>query len=206
MKKKKPFVFDKSTGTISGVTPKYKTYFSKATSVTFPNQIEGVNVEVITGDKASLVNVFGANNNTIQTIRLPRNLKTIKYAAFAKCHELTSITIRKSVTTIGYAAFYSCRKLISVAMSNSVTTIEQQTFRNCRSLTSITIPKSLTTIGKNAFTSCTNLSVTLKQTDPTQIKTESNAFSDVRQITVPDGQLSTYIKTDPWSSLISKFW
>ena len=83
--KEKAFIFDKNTGTISGVTARYKTYFSTATSVAFPDQIEGVDVREIRGDSANKKNVFGGVNSTIKKIRFPKNLRTIAAYAFTEC-------------------------------------------------------------------------------------------------------------------------
>ena len=238
-KKEKAFVFDKSTGTISSVTAKYKAYFKTATEVTFPDQIEGVDVTVLKGIGA-FNSVFDDNNNTtIKTIHLPRNLKTIGVNTFSKCRALTTITIPSSVTEIGIesfgacsyltsvtimgkslltintSAFSGCGRLTSINIPNSLANFGSMAFLNCKRLTSITLPQSIRIIASLAFEGCTKLSVTLKQPDPTQITLHDNGqtgsdqkypFDDVKQIIVPDGQMSTYIKTAPWSGWISKFW
>ena len=44
------FIFDDKEKAIIGVTPKYANIFSTATEITFPDQINGINVEEIRGD------------------------------------------------------------------------------------------------------------------------------------------------------------
>ena len=154
--KEKAFVFDKSKKAIIGVTPKYKKIFKKATEVTFPDQIEGIHVEEIKGNTAKRINVFGLSGSpfaVVQTIHLPKNLKTIGENAFRWCGEITSIKIPESVTTIGDFAFEACRKL-TFNLPNSLETIGRMAFSDCDALTSVTIPNSVKTIGRGTFNSC----------------------------------------------------
>ena len=153
-KKEQIFVFDKKTRTITGVTAKYKEIFKTATEVTFPDKIDGVEVEVITG-RTNINALSTSTNKSIKKIHLPKNLKTIGAYAFYDFAALTSIPIPNSVKTIGESALSDCIKLTSITMPG-VTTIGKSAFRSCSSLTSITIP-SVTTIGNSGFSFCTEL-------------------------------------------------
>jgi len=82
---------------------------------------------------------------------------TIGPEAFARCTELTSITIPNSVTTIGDHAFDTCVGLNSIIIPPGVKSIGIAAFESCTSLTSITIPTSVTNIGRSTFWSCTDL-------------------------------------------------
>ena len=61
-------------------------------------------------------NAFGTTNNAklagalsgVETLYIPRTLKTIGNNAFSGCKDVTSITIPNSVTSIGNYAFYGC--------------------------------------------------------------------------------------------------
>ena len=180
--KEKAFVFDKSTGTITGVTPKYKTYFSTATEVTFPDQIEGVDVKKIKGLISK--NIFGSSgNNTITTVHLPKKLELIGLSMFFTCTGLTSIIIPDSVKGVGSNSFYKCESLVS-----------------------ITIPSSVANIGSAVFAYCKKAVVTLEQPDPSAItgdyKIATLSF-DVKQILVPKGTEDAYKKHSSWSKWAS---
>ena len=160
-KEETKYIFDIPKKTITGVRAKYRTDFkTKMTVLTFPDQINGVNVEVISGNDASGQNIFydpGPGGNNIQTIHLPKNLKTIGDRAFSGFDKLTSITISDSVTSIGGAAFMFCRDLKSITLPNSVTSIGVAAFVMCTGLTSITLSNTLTTIKSYAFRGCIDL-------------------------------------------------
>ena len=165
-KKDQVYVFDEKTGTISGVMASYKTYFTftpvkdEFIDVTFPDQINGVDVVEIKGDAAGN-NVFGndySNQNlSIKTIYLPKNLKVIGDKAFQYCTRLASITIPDKVTSIGHSAFYGCNSLASITIPNKVTSIGSGAFQGCSKLASITLSNTLTSIGGSAFYKCTSL-------------------------------------------------
>ena len=102
------------------------TSFPKIETVIYPNTVEKVyGIRKGTG--------FEKANETLKTVILPSELKTIGEMAFYNCEGLTSITIPDGVTSIGDEAF-----------SHS-------------SLTSITIPDNVTSIGNSAFSGCSSL-------------------------------------------------
>ena len=164
-KKDHVYVFDEKTGTISGVMKKYITYFKTATKVTFPDQINGVDVMEIKGEsgKSSARNVFdnsissSSTNSSIKTIYLPKNLKTIGDMAFYKCSNLTSIKLPDKVTRIGFGAFYGCDSLASITIPDKVTSIGESAFAFCRNLKFVTLPDALTSIEEGAFGHCSSL-------------------------------------------------
>ena len=222
--KVKAFIFDKNNKTITGVTTEYKTYFSNAKHIHFPDQIDGVNVEVIKGDATNRKNVFGHTyNTTIQTIRLPKHLKTVGELAFYKCVTLPSITLPHSVTSLEKQAFSNCKHLVSVNLSHSLVSIGDSAFENCDILKSITIPNSVktigakgfygcevlpsmtisnsvTSIGNEAFMYCYTLQLIIKQRNPAQIRLGSRAFSSTQAIEVPKGTLSAYQTANNWKT------
>lgn len=65
---------------------------------------------------------------TLQTVKLPSNLKRIGHHAFRSCLGLYEVTIPTSVTTIGRMAFFGCRYLEHVNIPESVTQIGKSAF------------------------------------------------------------------------------
>ena len=70
----------------------------------------------------------------IDHYKIPDNVTSIGYEAFAYCNSLTSVVIGNSVTSIGDYAFYSCKSLTKVEIGDSVTTIGDHAFYECRNL------------------------------------------------------------------------
>lgn len=102
---------------------------------------------------------------------------------FAKCNNLTSVTIPDSVTSISDSAFESCSNLTSVTIPNSVTSIGKRAFLECRNLTSIVIPDSVISIGDSAFEDCNFSSFTVPKTVK---KVGKESFHGCKEITVYD--------------------
>ncbi|MFL2480011.1 MAG: leucine-rich repeat domain-containing protein [Verrucomicrobiales bacterium] len=58
--------------------------------------------------------------------------------AFARCSNLTSITIPDSVTSIGSSAFERCSNLTSITIPDGVTSIGGSAFSECSKLNTVT--------------------------------------------------------------------
>ena len=173
------FNFDKTTGTINGLTEAGKTL----TEIVIPDTIDGVDVTTI-GSSAFY------NCTSLTSITIPDGVTSIGSKAFSYCSNLASITIPDSVTSIGDQAFYFCRKLTSITIPNSVTSIGSEAFSYCN-LASITIPDSMTSIGYRAFFNCSKLaSITI----PDSVTSIGNfAFTYCRNlasITIPNSVTS----------------
>ena len=147
------FVFDESTGTVTGLTDEGKT----ATELVIPSTINGVAVTSI-GQNAF------KGCTTLASVTIPEGVTSIGYSAFNGCESLTSVTIPEGVTSIGAWAFGSCTSLTNVNISEGVTSIGEYAFQSCTALTSVTIPEGVTSIGYSAFKRCTSLtSVTIPE-------------------------------------------
>ena len=67
---------------------------------------------------------------------------------------ITSVVILENVRSIGINAFDGCSNLTNITIPNSVGSMGSSAFKNCSSLTSITIPDSVTIIDSYAFYGC----------------------------------------------------
>ncbi len=102
--------------------------------------------------------------SVITKIVIEKGVKSIGYAAFKDCSEVSHVVIDDSVVKIGSDAFYGCKKLSSIDIPNSVTNLGGGAFKNCISLTEISIPNSVTEIKNSTFWNCTNLTnVTIEE-------------------------------------------
>jgi hypothetical protein len=111
---------------------------------------------------------------------IPSGATSIRFYAFSKCANLTSVTIPNSVTDIGEYAFLECVNLRSVTIPRSVASIMESTFKKCTSLTSVAIEDGVTNMGTSAFAECSNLkSVTI----PYSVKSIGNrTFNDCSRL------------------------
>ena len=168
------FVFNSSTGTITG-------YTGSDIEVIIPYSIGEVRVTSI-GDSAfkgcssltritipySVTNIdnyafYGCSGLT--GITIPFSVTSIGSQAFYGCSGLTRITIPGSVTNIGYSPFYGCSKLKTAGSIGGgydyefgwTETIPSHAFDGCSGLTSISLPPSVTNIGGAAFNDCSSL-------------------------------------------------
>ena len=69
---------------------------------------------------------------TLQTIKLPSNLKRIGHHAFRSCLGLLEVSIPSSVTTLGNMAFFGCRYLESIVLPESVKQIGRNAFSRAK--------------------------------------------------------------------------
>lgn len=65
---------------------------------------------------------------TLQTIKLPSNLKRIGHNAFRSCLGLYEVTIPSTVESIGNMAFFGCRYLENITLPESVKQIGKSAF------------------------------------------------------------------------------
>ncbi len=87
----------------------------------------------------------------IESIELPKSVKSIGASAFENCQFLTSITIPEGVTEIGMWAFRGCDSLNSITIPEGVTEIEASAFGSCEAMKKIVLPRSLKELGWGAL-------------------------------------------------------
>ena len=151
------------------------------------------------------------------TYVLPNYVTTIGSYAFAKCRNLSSISLHNNVTIIGEGAFTlctgltcieipngikriyestfsRCNNLKSVIIPSSVVAIDEDAFRNCESLSSITIPSNVKSIGEGAFSSCDNLaSINVDTLNKNYMSENGVLFNKTKEtlIAYPGGKMTT---------------
>jgi uncharacterized repeat protein (TIGR02543 family) len=77
---------------------------------------------------------------------------------FARCTELTSVTLPAGVATIGSSAFYGCTGLTSIVLPASVKSIGQAAFQGCTGLTNAVMEGAGgAVLGVDAFRGCSAL-------------------------------------------------
>lgn len=176
----------------------------------------GTNTNVVIPATIKELPVTGIGNNAflgdgnLQTIELPKGLKTIGDWAFAESG-LTKIKIPESVLEIGENAFINCTSLESVTLPSDLREIKTCTFFGCTQLVEMNLPVSLirigdwalaytpfdelnfsdasvTEIGAGAFAGCKNL-VSVKL--PSSVKVvKAGAFQHCEKLAslvIPDG-------------------
>lgn len=87
------------------------------------------------------------HRDTITTLVITPDVKTINSYAFQNFSSLKSVDIPDSVTEIGAAAFEGCTALTSVVIPDSVKKIGKRAFENCGNLTSASVPEGLDITG-----------------------------------------------------------
>ncbi len=163
----KRFAFDDETGTILYLR-------AYPTSITIPEQINGVEVKII-GSNAfngansiqtvilpNTITEIGNNAfygcNQLTNINLPGGLESIGQGAFSNCTALQSIELPDSLTEMGIGVFTGCTSLTEVELSAGMDTIPSYTFSGCTAFESFTFPSFIETIESGAFSGCSNLS------------------------------------------------
>lgn len=106
----------------------------KIETVIYPNTVEKV---IHVGWDESFLDYNASENETLKTVILPKNLKTIDSGAFLGCEILSNITIPDSVTSIGNNTFYGCSGLTSITIPESMTSIGTSAFYDCISLKTV---------------------------------------------------------------------
>jgi hypothetical protein len=78
-------------------------------------------------------------SKTIEYVRLPNTVTTIKQQAFNGCEALLSVRLPDSLTYIGTRAFTSCKLLSSIRIPKNVSYIATQSLSENASLTNIEV-------------------------------------------------------------------
>ena len=141
----------------------------------------------------------------LNTLRLPKKLKSMGARALKDCKKLSQMNLPTGVNAIGEEAFAGCTVLTSFELSNEMTAIGKGTFRNCAAITEVNIPISISSIGDEAFAGCTHLtSMTINTYHPDAIILGSAVFDNINlskaTLHVMQGTKSYFETADQWSA------
>ena len=139
----------------------------------------------------------------LNSLRLPKALKTIGARAFMDCRKLPQINLPTGINAIGENAFAGCILLSELELSSELTVIEKGLFKNCSGLTNFNLPINVNSIGDEAFASCTKLnSFTINTYHPEDIQLGNAVFDNVNlskaTLHVMQGTKSFFETADQW--------
>ena len=100
---------------------------------------------------------FYLYGSKITNFKIPDNIKTIKFMAFAYCNNLKSMAFPTNLEVIDDGVFYNCELLDNIIIPGNVKIIEEDAFRYCDSLKNVTIERGVQEIGRNTFGACPHL-------------------------------------------------
>ncbi len=89
--------------------------------------------------------------NSIETVIIEGNIKSISNRCFQNCVSLKSVALLAEITEIGDYAFFNCQKLETLVLPTSLEKIGSYALYNLVSLKSLTIPESVTEFGALAI-------------------------------------------------------
>ena len=157
------------------------------------------------------------SGDSIISVTLPSNLKSIPSYAFQDCDLLSAIELPDSVTEIGSGAFLGCNSLTNVTLPSNLKSIPSYAFENCYSLSTIDIPNTVTKIGTRAFAETKIRVMTIPESVdiindgafPSSMRKlvcegptppELSDLGNIFIVYVPVGCRNNYISVYPWSS------
>ena len=113
-------------------------------NVFLPDEIDGCPIIDI-GESAF------ENNDSIEHVTLPKQLKNIRKNAFKNCTNLKTINIPSSVNVIDDYSFANCTSLKEVSLLNDIIIILDKAFDGCTQLEKINMPGTSCLLNKNVF-------------------------------------------------------
>lgn len=140
-------------------------------------------------------NIF-KRNSKIKKIIIPKNIVTIRDAAFCECLNLNEVIFEDGHAWIdlGVNLFENCKKLKQVKLSNRINTLSLGMFGYCKNLEEIEIPKSVTYINIWTFYQCTSLNKIKFHNEKTQFP--NTIYSPIFGYTLFEGLFNILNKPD----------
>lgn len=144
---------------------------SKLVSISIPDSVKSIGSDAFSGtlyyntesnwnDGALYIDnhLIAADKNKISgDFNIKAGTITVADSAFARCSELTSVSIPDGITGIGDKTFTGCTNLKRINVPDTVTMIGDYAFDGCSGLASINISKNVKSIGVMVFSGCDKL-------------------------------------------------
>ena len=156
-------------------------YTGSLSNVTIPDSLNGYTVKYI-------ANYAFADNYSLKTVTIPKNIKSIGSYAFKNCAYLTTVNYNaiECTSMYGYDVFKGCDNFTTLKIGDNVESLPNYAF-DSTNITSVTIPNKIKEIPYSCFASCTKLaSVTLNSSIK---KIDDYAFNNnysLKTITIPE--------------------
>ena len=133
--------------------------------------------------------------STIESLTLPKHIRSIGIGAFFKCENLKEVIIPDEVTHIYATVFGACPVLEEIKLPSKLEFLGNYAFTHCRALKEITIPEGVKEIRHNSFDQTDALKViNLPQEMETFDESAFFGATGLEELVVPKG-----IKTIPTS-------
>ncbi len=172
---------------------------SELSKITIPNSVQNLTFATFSSSAIQSVNFESGSQ-----------IENIGPDTFSNCNNIQSIVIPKSVKTIGSHAFYNMDNLTSLIFEtdSNLEEIGDYVFSHSRELSSIIFPENLSKIGEYVFSSTSIDSLTFLSTTPPLLTSHllMNAPIYDQKIYVPEGSLYAYKNAPVWSLMVDKIY
>lgn len=178
---KSPFIFDATTGTITGYETK-----TIPENLIIPDEIYGFTVKHIGKDAFKYSKYSGVVDNTIKTLTLPDTLESIGSGAFTN-HDLEELTLPKNLEKVSDRSFFGNKKLKKVIFpeGSKVKILEEYCF-SYAPIEEINLPEGLTRIDMSALDGNNLKTVTIPST-VTEIRAQAFINNTIEHLSLPAG-------------------
>ena len=143
-----------------------------------PDEVEDNNFLL---EGTTLVRYLGRQN----TVKVPDGVEHIEEDAFRGNDNILKVVLPDGLLSIGPSAFQDCRNLKAINLPSSLCKLGGGAFLDTRALEGISIPGTVKRIPRYAFMGSGIKNVQLG-VGVQEILCEAFAYSDIREITVPD--------------------
>lgn len=133
--------------------------------------LQGCGNTVIPRETERIESIAFSDNELLDSIDIPENVKQIGYRAFLCCKNLKSVTFHEGLEKIGKEAFRECTKLEEIYIPSTVKEIGKAPFRETGNIQKIVVDKN-----NENYNSGDNCNVLIDSTTDHLIAGSNNAF------------------------------